>query len=297
MTTTEPLSTRRDDEEADESGDERATWRRPQALVLCFSGAFMLHRPDEYVNSGDLVGVLGQAGVNERAARTTVARMVERGLFARERKGRRTYLGVTAYGRSILREGGSRIQKGTVVSRDGIIGSRWSGRWTLLGFSLPEARRADRHLLRSRLTWAGFGCLQDGLWIAAAEPDLDELTRGLDLNGHLRVFRSELVGPSNPGEMIAQAWDLEAIAARYEAFVRRWSGEETSATDADVLPKHLAMLSDWLDAVRGDPRVPLEYLPPEWPGLKAQQVFSRVRVVFAPRARRVAEQQLEWEKF
>ncbi len=59
-------------------GAERPAWRRPQSLALCFAGAFMYRRPGWFVNSGDLVRVLGQAGVAERAARTTVARMVER---------------------------------------------------------------------------------------------------------------------------------------------------------------------------------------------------------------------------
>ena len=281
----------------DGTGSERAAWRRPQSLALCFSGAFMYRRAGLYVNSGDFVRVLGQAGVAERAARTTVARMVERGLLVRERAGRRTYVGVTRPGRSILQEGDVRIRRGPVVSRDGIIGSRWGGRWTLIGFSLPEARRADRHLLRSRLLWAGFGCLQDGLWIAAEEPNLAELTRGLDLDGHLHMFRSELVEPADPAAMIAQVWDLGAIAERYEQFVRRWEGAETSADGPDVLPRHLAMLSDWLDAVRGDPHVPLEYLPADWPGVRAQQVFSRVRVAFAPRARRLAEEELDWQPF
>ena len=278
-------------------GAERPAWRRPQSLALCFAGAFMYRRPGWFVNSGDLVRVLGQAGVAERAARTTVARMVERGLLVRERAGRRTYVGLTAHGRSILREGDGRIQRGPIVSRDGIIGRRWDGRWTLLGFSLPEARRAERHLLRSRLVWEGFGCLQDGLWIAAEEADLDELTRGLDLDGHLRVFRSQLVEPADPARMIAQVWDLASVAERYEQFVQRWEGAERSTEGREVLPRHLAMLSDWLDAVRGDPHVPLEYLPGDWPGVRAQQVFSRVRAAFAPRARTLAEEQLDWQPF
>lgn len=281
----------------DGEGAERAAWRRPQSLALCFAGAFMYRRRGWYVNSGDLVRVLGEAGVAERAARTTVARMVERGLLARERAGRRTYVGLTPGGRAILHEGDVRIRRGPVVSRDGIIGSRWEGHWTLLGFSLPEARRAERHLLRSRLIWEGFGCLQDGLWIAAEEPDLAELTRGLNLEGHLHVFRSQLVEPVDQAKMIAQVWDLESVAERYDQFVRRWEGAETSVEGRDVLARHLSLLSDWLDAVRGDPHVPLEYLPADWPGVRAQQVFSRVRVAFAPRARTLAEEGLDWQPF
>jgi hypothetical protein len=46
----------------------------------------------------------------------------------------------------------------------------WDGRWTLLSFTLPEFWQRQRHELRTRLLWAGFGPLQGGLWIAPRRP-------------------------------------------------------------------------------------------------------------------------------
>jgi phenylacetic acid degradation operon negative regulatory protein len=48
----------------------------------------------------------------------------------------------------------------------GAVNRHWDGRWTLLSFTLPESWQRQRHELRIRLLWAGFGPLQGGLWIA-----------------------------------------------------------------------------------------------------------------------------------
>ena len=64
-----------------------------------------------------------------------------------------------------------------------------------LGRELDPARvlaarlwQRQRHELRSRLLWAGFGPLQGGLWVGSSHADVAAVTAGLDLDGHLRVF-------------------------------------------------------------------------------------------------------------
>lgn len=262
--------------------------------MVAFCGAYMAERPGEFVNSGDLVALLGRAGVNERAARSTVNRMVDRALLARQRVGRRTYVGLAAHGRKVLRSGQARIRQGILVSQDGAIGRQWDGLWTLLGFSVPETQRTDRHLLRTRLSWEGFGRLQDGLWIAAHEVDVHELTSGLDLDGHVRTFRATLTQPSSQEEMVRETWNLQAIAAGYETFNTRWAEGGTAQAGGDILTKHLTMVNDWLAAISLDPRLPLEFLPADWPALRAQQLFSRLRAAGAPQARDIALSKMDW---
>jgi len=74
----------------------------------------------------------------------------------------------------------------------------------------PQIRR-ERHDLRASLAWAGFGPVQGGLWIAPGVPDVTHL-----LAGHVRVFRGTADPSTDIAEMIAGAYDLPALAARYE---------------------------------------------------------------------------------
>src|SRR5579884_2073072 len=176
-------------------------WIRPQALMLTFCGCHLLGR-DQAIFSGSFLEVLQRVGVGEHAARSTLARMARRGLLHGYRSGKRVYLGLTPRAMAVLEGGGRRCWQTGPVNRE------WDGQWTLLGFSLPETRRADRHLLRSRLRWAGFGMLQNGLWVAPEPVDARELFADLNVVDHINVFRGRSLDPTDTAQMVRDAWDL-----------------------------------------------------------------------------------------
>jgi len=257
---------------------------RPQALMLTFCALYMLDRCHA-VYSGSLIEVLGRVGVGEHTARSTLSRMSARGLLERHRSGKRVYFALTDQAVAVLQEGGRRL--GRVVNRE------WDGAWTLLGFSLPESRRADRHLLRSRLAWAGFGPLQSGLWIAPHPVDVTELLAGLDVVDHVKAFRAHTLPPTVIDEMINDAWDLDRIAAGYRAFLDRWAAAGPEAANGDPLSQLLLMSAEWLLLIRQDPRLPLRHLPPDWPAVPAERMFLARRATLMERARPVVGKLLD----
>src|SRR6185312_15100473 len=90
---------------------------RPQLVVLLLFGDHILGR-DRSLFSGSAIEVLGRLGVSEHATRSTLARMVNRGLLHRRRAGRRMYFGLTPRAVAILRDGQRRIwQTGAVNDR------------------------------------------------------------------------------------------------------------------------------------------------------------------------------------
>src|ERR1700721_19408 len=123
---------------------------RPKRLFLTLLGRYLLGRP-VVVSAASVIEVFARAGVGEHAARSTLARMVNRGMLTRQRHGRAMYFGLTPQAERILRDGEDRIWRSGAVNLD------WDGYWTLLGFSLPEAWQRQRHELRSQLPWAGLG--------------------------------------------------------------------------------------------------------------------------------------------
>jgi phenylacetic acid degradation operon negative regulatory protein len=259
---------------------------RPQTLLLTLLGSTALDR-DVAIFSGSYVTVMGRLDVSEHATRSTLARMVSRGLLVRHRRGRRVYLGLTPRAAAVLREGEDRMWRRGAVNRD------TDGRWTLLGFSLPESRRDERHLLRSRLRWAGFGMLRSGLWIAPGAVDVVPLVSDPHLRDHVLAFRAEPAEPVDVERMVRDAYDLPAIAARYHDFLRRWDSDRPLPDAADDLARHLWLLSDWLLLLRDDPRIPLHHLPSDWPAVAAQEVFRHTHDRLQPRARRVVERDVD----
>jgi len=258
---------------------------RPQTLLLTLLGHAVLGR-DIAVFSGSYIAVMARMGVSEQATRSTLTRMVHRGLLARHRRGRRMYFGLTPRAVAVLTEGEHRVWRMGAVNRDG------DQRWTLLGFSLPETRRDDRHLIRSRLRWAGFGLLRSGLWIAPGAVDVASVLADRLLDDVL-VFRAEPTAPTDIARLVREAYDLDGIAAGYRRFLDRWRGARPLPAAPDDLARLLSLLSEWFLLLRDDPRIPLRHLPRAWPATAAEEAFHRQHARLEPAARRIAEAALD----
>jgi phenylacetic acid degradation operon negative regulatory protein len=257
---------------------------RPQLLLLMLFGDHVLDR-GVCVSTGSVVEALARAGVSEHATRSTLTRMVNRGLLRRQRDGRRTYLGLTPRSADLLHDGYRRIWT------TGAVNDGWDGTWTLLGFSLPESWQRERHGLRSQLAWAGFGPLQGGLWIAPGRVDVAAIVADLGLGAHVRVFRARADELTDVAQLVRDAWDLAGVAARYRAFLRRW--DAGPAPVGDPLGARLTLVAEWLQAIRRDPRLPVRHLPADWPASRAQAVFRERAAATEPPARLAADTLLD----
>ncbi|MEU9500040.1 PaaX family transcriptional regulator C-terminal domain-containing protein [Streptomyces sp. NPDC048196] len=264
---------------------------RPQSLMLAFLGDQVLGR-DVCVYSGSVIDVFARAGIGEQATRSTLTRMVNRGLLRRQREGRRMYFGLTEHSVAVLRDGERRIW------RTGAVNQEWDGTWTLLGFSLPESWQRQRHDLRAKLTWSGFGPLFSGLWIAPGEVDVSSLVAELGLTAHVKIFRARADTGMDIGAMIEETWglaELTELAAGYEEFVRRWQPWKTQLPEAPLaaLALRLRLQAEWLQVIRRDPRLPVRHLPDDWPAEPAEKTFRAVYDRLTPLAQDASERLLD----
>jgi phenylacetic acid degradation operon negative regulatory protein len=260
---------------------------RPQALLLAFFGGHVLDR-GVHVATTSVLDVLSRAGVSEHATRSMLSRMARRGLLHRARRGRNVYIGLTERSRAILRDGAERVWRSGAVNR------HWDGTWTVLGFSMPESWQRQRHALRSRLLWAGFGSLQSGLWIAASTIDVTSLLDGLGADRYVKVFQARALPPTDVAEIVRDAWALDRLAGRYRAFLARWGDPgHVAALPPDSLARDLLLESDWLETIRTDPRLPRPHLPADWPAEPAQDLFRALSAELKPEARAIAARVLD----
>lgn len=219
------------------------------------------------VYSGTFIEVLKAAGIGAYTTRSALSRAHKRGLLDRRHIGKRSYYSITP--RLYVR-----LESGEpyIYERDPVL-QGWRGDWSMLSFSLPEDRRDDRHRLRVRLAWAGFGLLRDALWLAPGRRSLEELVGGLDIDQYVTLFHGRVVPPQEAAKVVRQAWDLERAAAGYHSFLGRWDVDEPLPGAPDALTKELYLVTDWRLLLREASPLPAELLPEDWPAQRAAEVF------------------------
>src|SRR5437867_4893596 len=121
----------------------------------------------------------------------------------------------------------------------------WDGRWRLVLYDVPEARRSTRNKLRRYLEDRGFGYLQNSVWITPdpvkERPEL--LAEGpVDVESLLVLEACPAAGESD-AQIVAGAWDFAAINTRYsryqEILSRRPNGRVHTKTTAESLHRWL----------------------------------------------------------
>ncbi|MER5219910.1 PaaX family transcriptional regulator [Streptomyces flaveus] len=261
----------------------------PQSLVLDFLGLHMLGRAQAARKAGQPVAtqvfltVLGALGVSDSATRTTLNRMVARGLLIRHKQGRTSAFGPTEDAMALLRRGRARMFSPTPFDHVEDI-------WTILNCPVPESLRNVRYQLHGRLSWAGFGTVQANLWIAPGRIDVEELLDDIfpaEALGLVQAFHGAPTGPSSPGQLLHAAWDLEALRAAHLGFLARWEAADPRA--AEALPQLLLLLDDWGRLLRTDPGLPAAYLEEDWPAERSARTFQRLEACLGP----LADEQLQ----
>ena len=225
------------------------------------------------------IDVFGRLGVEEKAARQALMRTAADGWLSSERVGRRTVWRLTPAAERLLRDGTERIFGFTAVTAD------WDGRWTIVIARTPETERAARHVLRTRLRWAGFGHVMPGVWLSPRSDRCDEARQILAEAGLPDgcLFTAEHAEPGSLAAMVGHAWDLAELAREYDAFIASFSGEVTPLSP-DPLVRIIDLVHAWRRFPWTDPGLPARFLPAPWPGTAAAGLFARRHAEWADEA-------------
>lgn len=252
-----------------------------QFVVFNLFGDYILPRGGA-IWTNNLLRLLEQLGIGERAARSTLSRMKQEGWLATRKFGRRTQTAVTRRGRTILEQGQQRIFEPPLES--------WDGQWRLVVYSLPEEKRELRNELRKKLVWFGFGNLAPGAWVSPHErqTELEAILDDLAVRRHVSLFTGRHVGSLSDMELVERCWDIPGLEADYGAFVARHElpyHELRAAHEAGgpkPAPERCFVRRFWLTYdfqpfPRKDPNLPPVLLPSPWVGAAARQLFGNYR--------------------
>lgn len=237
-----------------------------------------------WLSVASLIRLMAELGSEEPAVRSSISRLKQRGVLEARREHGTAGYALSRHGQAILAEGDQRIfDRPRASLSDG---------WLLAVFSVPERERSQRHALRSRLVWLGFGTVSAGVWVAPGNlaGETAEVLERHGLAGYVDLFRADYLAFGDEAEQVARWWDLSRLQGLYQAFLddagpvlARWDG--APADGGGAFADYVRALTAWRRLPFLDPGLPAELLPGGWNGVAAATAFAALRERLAGPAR------------
>ena len=239
-----------------------------RGMLLTLLGEFVLPA-DGVAWTSAVLAAFERLGVAEKATRQALMRTSNAGWLTPEKAGRRTRWQLTQAARKLLTDGAERIYSFGPAPD-------WDGNWVIVQARIPDSDRRARHVVRTRLAWAGYGSLGPGLWISPHTAREREAVRVLTEAGvavGANVFTARRTGLSDARAMVEAAWDLPALCTAYDEFIAEFGGSDPREP-GDVLTRQLELVHAWRRFPALDPSLPHELLPDQWSGTAAARLFA-----------------------
>jgi phenylacetic acid degradation operon negative regulatory protein len=250
--------------------------KRPRALIVTTYGAFA-RETGGWLSVASLIRLMADLGVDEPSVRSSISRLKRRGMLEAAKANGAAGYELSAQARQILAEGDRRIfQRPGPERSDG---------WVLAVYSVPESERDRRHILRSKLTWLGFGTAAPGVWIAPAHlyDEAREVLERLELTPYVDLFRADYLAFADVRTCVEHWWNLDALQHMYDEFLLSWQPvlarwqREPSPDDGRAFADYVQALTHWRRLPFLDPGLPVTLLPEGWHGARAADLFESLR--------------------
>jgi phenylacetic acid degradation operon negative regulatory protein len=261
---------------------------QPRALIVTIYGLYAREN-DGWFSIAALIKLMAELGVDESAVRSATSRLKLRGLLESRRVAGAAGYGVSLSGQKILADGDRRIfRQSRASTADG---------WVLAVFSVPEHERARRHALRSRLAWLGFGTVSAGVWIAPGQlaGETRDVLAADELAAYVSLFTAGYLAFGDVADKIGQWWDLDRLEQLYQAFtdsaapvMLRWqshAGPADAREPGQAFADYIRVLTAWRRLPFLDPGLPPEFVPADWHGARAAELFGQLSARLSSPAR------------
>jgi phenylacetic acid degradation operon negative regulatory protein len=271
---------------ADGAGKPRGA--QPRQLIVTVYGLYS-RAEGGWMSVASLISLLADLGVDEPAVRSSISRLKRRGILHASRRSGTAGYELSDAALAILREGDHRIFRRERARLD--------DGWLLAVFSVPEAERQKRHVLRSQLARLGFGTAAPGVWIAPAhlQDATADVLRRLGLDFYADLFRSDHMAFGDLAGKVRRWWDLDELERLYGQFLeangellRRWRSRP--AREREAFADYVRVLTDWRRLPYLDPGLPAELLPGDWAGIRAAELFFTLQAQLEEAARAYVSQ-------
>lgn len=258
---------------------------RATSLIISVYGDAIVPRGG-VVWLGSLIRLLAPLGQNERLVRTSVYRLTQDGWLAGDQIGRRSYYHLTQAGWRSFERAYKQVYHTSHVD--------WDGQWTLA--LIMEVDFCRRDTLRKELTYLGFGSFGPEVLAHPRPPGTALISALEDLGVRdqvvlMRAGSESMLNSNSLNRLVRDCWQLDTLAAEYEAFLERFRPiwQEIKSTDGQPDPAssfaiRTLMIHDIRRLLLRDPQLPSDVLPDNWPGDAARRLCRNLYRAIQPSA-------------
>jgi phenylacetic acid degradation operon negative regulatory protein len=198
---------------------ETFTAQRPihaNSLILTLFGDSICPHGGE-IWLGSLIRLVEPLGINQRLVRTSVFRLVEKGILQARQSGRRSYYSLTETGYRQFSTAAQRIYHHHE--------QRWDGEWRLVFTRLNTLDEPRRERFRKELQWLGFSRLAKGVYghPTVSLEQLRLVTDEMGITDAVTVMRSRIEhdDPVHASiDLVRCCFQVEALKQAYAGFIR-----------------------------------------------------------------------------
>ena len=223
-----------------------------------------------------LIRLLGDLGVTEPAARTTLARLRANGSLTSTRFGRRSQYRLSGPMKATFERARERPDE-----------ERWDGGFHGIIYGVPERDRYFRDMLRLEMTRLGYAPLRPGLMISPRDrfDGLAKVREGMPAGAYaMRTWIGLTLADAR--ESAERAWSLRLLEreyARQAKMLQRLSrGNRSIRPDAATLRNFFQHQRTILSLYLNDPRLPSDLLPSSWPIHEVDAARRAFRETWSP---------------
>jgi phenylacetic acid degradation operon negative regulatory protein len=238
----------------------------------------LLGADQPHLTVGELVAVASLFDITDGAARTCLWRMVANGELTSED-------GTYALAGGLL-ERRQRVDDASRIDDDAA--PPWDATWELAVVSLDRRSAADRLALRRAATALHLAELREGVWIRPDNLDRQRLpTERAVLDRQCVHFHNAATGI--PAETVRSLFNLDdwaTEARRLTLAVRGLRSGNAEAVAADDFTYQFGLSVAVVRHLQRDPLLPVELVPPQWPGQDLRSAYRRFDEAFKQRLSR-----------
>lgn len=155
---------------------------------------------------------------------------------------------------------------------------KWDGKWRIISYEIPEAKRELRDRLRREMQGWGLGPWHRSFWLTPHPiiTNLKNLVFGREEEKYIQAFESDhIFGDRNV--LIEKVWAKSELDKKYRLVFKKW--HEILSKDGDKTDKFLQIVESYLDVLREDPGLPKELVGEKWIGFEAFDIFQEIKSI------------------